>query len=771
MQTTSRQKKLAAGGKASQVRKDRKSTTPKSPAIPGYYPDGTPRVKGQNMDGTARKKRTRAIMSDTYIEGVSLDLSVIEDAYGMDSSSETETESGDRELTPEQIASKMQIVDEKLDEKLDLSFKKFLLQHMQFELFKEITLERALIAYCAKKRKALKLADDVKLELNWKVTVDSLGQFLKEKFLNCKDKMILAIETDRLTVTSAEGIQRLDDSKKALGLIEKSIKRKINNIVHSLLSKICNYWHSLNENLGQFKGAKTSRKSVLFETKARYYDILTGATDGTQGGNDIDGLLLAIKNTETDPEEMRKLKIVLENKDPDCSMPLTQNKIDHYLVKAGDNAQPVARSTVAAGAIPGVSVEVGAKAITHVQDPLVASVGADTLNLRGLSLLREFSKTFFDGICEKNDGDQPLLCLKPNCNATAKNRDLIKLLQFLIAHQDASKAEKAETFKAFKASELYSTFHSNFYIPFSAQNLKENRDNTMSDGYCFYRAAYQLFLRYLSDYKLSVQEMKDIDRELRHVENEKRKGFFDFLGTMVDGVKSMDGDSAVNKLKNARLAFFKMNGPLSQTFWGCLDWVATLHQSCSGFGVAFDPELKENWKRFWCSSILQRKVSEVGSMPSFAEIDEILSQGVNFLVHHVNHFFPYVPATQVEMHIAYEECCANVLFAMTSRMDHANHRKGADRHVTDPGLVEKLPAFVSFAEVLTGILTNDQSIDFDEYFTNATLQHKSFFRPVVSVQLDELREVGAPVEEEPVYVSVQEKQIHSLRKEVSMMIK
>ena len=249
--------------------------------------------------------------------------------------------------------------------------------------------------------------------------------------------------------------------------------------------------------------------------------------------------------------------------------------------------------------------------------------------------------------------------------------------------------------------------------------------------------------------------MRDIDKGLKSVDDENRRKFFRFFKTMLQGMNRAS-ESDKKKVENAFFAFFNMRGSLSKSFWGEMDFISTLHFNCSGFGASHDPEMI-NWKKFWCNPLVRRSVAMVGTLPSMAEIGSVLNAGINFMVHHVDHFFPTVPASQSDMLQEFDDVGSDMLLTLVQRVKVVNTR-------TDEAMLDGLET-VTFVEVLNGIMTNDVSIDYKGFFDAATNKLIAGEDYVPNEKEDDER-IVAPQKAPPKFVSPMDKLIFELQSEV-----
>ncbi len=710
-------------------------------------PSASSKPPGLKKDGSERKKRNGCGLTEDAINGYDLDVTV---SYGIGSGSDDDGEPPSASLMDETmeldgtISSGQQVVvvaegslDEDLNAKLDKRLKCFLLNQMEYDLIRDITFERTLCQYCAEKRAVMKVPAGVKMDLNWKSTVSMLGQRLRDKYATAKDKLILYLNNEKIknpTSTAA-----VDGKLKAIMLVEKSFKRKINNLEHSLLNKIINLWLALNENLAVIGNVdeKVLAKRLAKETKSDIMKVMLGSDDD-EDESGLGSLFHTLRTTQTDPAEMLDLITVMETKHPDNALPLTQASMDKYLMPkvAGDPKLSPASCVADGGQLPQTTSPSAAAAHGATLEEVETTMSRD-----GLHHLRAFLKVFLEGV----GGETSVLCVKLQAKLSAKDPGIIDFLLFLVEH--SAETDCAKLYELLKGSAFFAKLHCNFYNPFDEKDY----GNTLADGYCFYRAIFQLYLREKSEYQLSLREMRDIDRILRIAHSDTRVDFFNFLNTVRKGIAGGEGDKT--KVNNAKFAFFNLHGSLAKAFWGCMDWIASLHFNCSGFAASESAGMG-GWKRFWCSSLLLRKVAEVGSLPSMGEIHTILSKGVNFMVHHQDHFFPVLPASQTEIMESFQTIVGGMVGTMVDRLNVINR--------VDPAADTAL-SLVSFADIVKGIKAN-AAMDYKGYFETAAMRFHEHYTVTVC-KGDEIREVpqDPPV---PTFLIPQELEIFKLKLEV-----
>jgi hypothetical protein len=362
---------------------------------------------------------------------------------------------------------------------------------------------------------------------------------------------------------------------------------------------------------------------------------------------------------------------------------------------------------------------------TMPQDQSTSTPTTD--NFRAAVAIRAFLKELFTGVC----GQTPEMCLRLQQVNSPKLKSMMSFLKFL--DENKSSGEE-ELYANFLAVPLFATsLTCSFLIPFQ----DDDRYNIVPDGYCFYRALFQLLLRaYNSEFGLSAKDMKEQDRDIKLSEKGgRREAFHKFFNDLETLLPECYGKSRV---LNAQITFFNLKSQLDEAFWGILDAVAFVDFPCSGFSYLRDKSLPGYWAKYRCSSIFgldngRESVNEdsVGCAPTLAEVAQLLKYPPNFIMHKINHYFVSDHPSQAEFWAAFEISVKQMLVEMQRRINISSS--------VDNNMSEVVPTF-------SGVF--DRCCDPDG--TASTRDDEAFMRAATRLLLNDLnqREIRNLCEEE-----------------------
>ncbi len=282
---------------------------------------------------------------------------------------------------------------------------------------------------------------------------------------------------------------------------------------------------------------------------------------------------------------------------------------------------------------------------------------------RTATAMKAFLKEVFSGVV----GQTSDMCIRLQQLNGGKMKGMLSFVKFLDENQVSTEDELLKNFM--DTPEFTKNITCCFFVPF----LDDDRYNIVPDGYCFYRALFQLCLRaYNGLFGLSAADMKEQDKDINLSERGgRRQAFHRFFEELDKLLPECFGKSRV---MNAQITFFNLKSHLDEAFWGILDAVAFLDFPCSGFSYCKDKTLPGYWAKYRCSSIFglddgRETVVEdnVGHTPSIAEIAQVLTHETNFLFHKINHFFVSDHLSRECMSLSFETCLKQMLCEMVRR--------------------------------------------------------------------------------------------------------
>jgi hypothetical protein len=284
-------------------------------------------------------------------------------------------------------------------------------------------------------------------------------------------------------------------------------------------------------------------------------------------------------------------------------------------------------------------------------------------SFRTATALKAFLKELFSGV----SGQTSDMCLRLQQLNGGKMKGMLSFVKFLDENKDSTEDELFKNFM--EEPEFNKNITCCLLVPF----LDDDRYNIVPDGYCFYRALFQLLLRAHDDlFDLSAADMKDQDADINLSEKGgRRQAFHKFFEDLDKLLPECFGKSRV---LNAQITFFNLKSHLDEAFWGILDAVAFVNFPCSGFSYCKDKSLPGYWAKYRCSSIFgldggrDSVVEEnVGHTPSVAEISQVLKHKPNYIFHKINHFFVSDHLSQECMWFAFVTCLKQMLCEMRRR--------------------------------------------------------------------------------------------------------
>lgn len=320
------------------------------------------------------------------------------------------------------------------------------------------------------------------------------------------------------------------------------------------------------------------------------------------------------------------------------------------------------------------------------------------------------------GLVVQND----TLCLEVDFKdrrQLAQNR--LEFLHFLLSNKDRDINEVARSFS--DTENIYDLLNCMFYIKLDGVD----GSLIIGDGYCFYRAVYQLYLRHISDYVSSGEEMQKSDRmcnvkqELKSFEHTGFVAFIDQLATLVKTepllIKSTAGELALYKFQRdcelLTILLKKRGGSgLNGTkLWGCQSIVSLLNFNVTSLEVLADKpssvvekmlHAEESdfgksvrWARYQASSIPVNR-SSFKSTLSFQDLDQVVSVPLNALVYLPGHFTAGATAhtVLVDSPVSLSDCFHDLKCSfLTMAMKRAQIAEDIS-----PNVIETISSLISF---------------------------------------------------------------------------
>lgn len=275
----------------------------------------------------------------------------------------------------------------------------------------------------------------------------------------------------------------------------------------------------------------------------------------------------------------------------------------------------------------------------------------------------EVIQALLTGLVVQND----TLCLQVDFKKKrrlAQNR--LQLLHFLLTNKDGDIDEVVKKFT--ETENIYDLLNCMFYVKLDGVD----GSLIIGDGYCFYRAVYQLYLRHCKNYMSDAMDAKASDKkcnvkqELGSTEHAEFVTFMAQLATMVKAQPQLANNTA------GQLALYKFqsdcdllavllkkrggSGLDGTKLWGCQSVVSLLNFNVTSLEVLADkpssvvekmlsidssqPGKSVRWTRYQNSSIPSGRspYSKTKSSLSFADLDQVMSIPLNPLVYLPGHF-------------------------------------------------------------------------------------------------------------------------------------
>ena len=328
-------------------------------------------------------------------------------------------------------------------------------------------------------------------------------------------------------------------------------------------------------------------------------------------------------------------------------------------------------------------------------------------------------KAILTGHVVQND----TLCLEidfKNKRRLAQNR--LQLFHFLLVNKGR---DIDEVLKRFGETEnIYDLLNCLFYVKLDGVD----GSLIIGDGYCFYRAVYQLYLRYMATYTRDAKDVLTSDRmcnvkdELGSATHSNFVVFMDQLATLVKTQPHLADSTA------GELAFYKFHrdcelltvllkrrggsGLGSTKLWGCQSVVSLLNFNVTSLEVLSDKSSSivekmlcvdnslstrsVRWTRYQASSIPVNRssVSRAKSALSFQDLDQVVSLPLNPLVYLPGHFttgataFTKLEASPTSLSECFHDLKSRLLTLAMERVQIVEDMS--------PGVTAHIAALVSF---------------------------------------------------------------------------
>lgn len=552
---------------------------------------------------------------------------------------------------------------------------------IEAEFFKEVTIERLLVAFCIAKREALGLQPVDKIEIDFVEVIYEIVDHFKEELQNSSEQILeeILVRIDNAeNLTASQKIDKKQAMTTSMHTFVKYGKRKVNSIGNRLVSKVGGLWALIqreeNEKYLRIEEDLVhGNKGSLFAFSAHEFSFFQGICHADGSVGPIDGLLSQLRGVTTRKENVDALIAFSVSQRPLRSAPpknsedirkfmATQSNkkegdsTDHIVSSAaGYLASQILQETTSSGGLITTGSESSVSALNHTTSPEAAQNEATKKSLK------DFLIALYSGI----EGRTENLATKLHARYNAKKTCLLPLIGLVCGYLDSEDSDTAVVQKMQtelqKNTDIFTNIGCNFFVPFK----EDERLNIASDGYCFYRAVYAMYLqakKYF--YMLTPAQLRKMDDALASTYDDNRKGFFDFFNLLEEHLPEECGKS---KVSHAQFTFFYMQCPLDSNFWGSLDSVAFLPFPCSGFGGHSDSDFS-GWAKFWCSSLCKTPLSDIGSIPMLSDIQMIMVNHPNYIVHGQAHFFTIEAATQELMESSFATCVRQMLSQILTRL-------------------------------------------------------------------------------------------------------
>ncbi len=243
---------------------------------------------------------------------------------------------------------------------------------------------------------------------------------------------------------------------------------------------------------------------------------------------------------------------------------------------------------------------------------------------------------------------------------SAKRDSMLERLKFFHMLLLNVKKDDAGVLSALTDSTFYDMFESNWL--FRAKEIDSS--NTRGDGYCFTRGKAQCKFRQDSDFQVGVKEMREFDSKNNSPATDNTNEAFNaFICDLPVMMKEESGPNHSFVTHMGEMVWFKhkkqlemmptllsLRGPgsaLGEMFWGDLSTVTMLSFNVTCVSKllegSFDTLIKKDrpkWVKYEASSVpmVRDKKSLQRSRRPLCELDQVVSQELNFLYYYKPHF-------------------------------------------------------------------------------------------------------------------------------------
>ncbi len=619
----------------------------------------------------------------------------------------------------------------KLEVSCDATFKLSMEKHIHEELFKEVVLERMVTAYMIAKREAVNAQDDDLIDIDWVELLTEFGKTLKTKLKSDNQSCLEKIE---MIIDNCENIKASDKAKlkvdyfSSMDVFKAATLRKIQTIISRLIVKISNLWEGLNfSSLGE--NGLPSHKSYKRKSKGRLF-AFAACAHNSSGGNSIDDelrnavvgidmftkqVLGACKNSGGHMDRLVAYKLL--PKGQYYNIPINDKELGDVLAKASSlqRAKDVHPTKISLALSPdkanpstppaalhqngngssllntsfgsnndddeeiGFSPSFVGNAVAKFADVSVDfpesfpdksmfSTGEFYKNcMATVAALKLFLKELFTDVCGVTDCS----ALRLNIANNSRNSENLAFVEFMESHMHDS---SEQLYSAFVESKFYKSLTCRWMIPFARSEF----DSILPDGYCFYRALFQLMMRAYDDYRASLAEMKSFDTNLKFSNDSGggRKKFFEFFAHLEKLLPESYGKSRV---MNAHMTFFNMKCGLDEAFWGVIDAAAFVDFNCTAFVYCKDSGLDGFWAQYKCSSLFAISCrdlvveSMVGTGATFEDVSFVVRSPPNYVILKNRHYFLTEHKAQDDMMAANAECTSQILVKLQRKIVSASN--------------------------------------------------------------------------------------------------
>jgi hypothetical protein len=328
-------------------------------------------------------------------------------------------------------------------------------------------------------------------------------------------------------------------------------------------------------------------------------------------------------------------------------------------------------------------------------------------------------KGLLTGLMVRNDS----LCLDVDFKNKRQFMGIrFQFLHFLLVNKDRNLDEVVKMFS--ENEQIYDLLNCFFYVKMDGVDGLV----ILGDGYCFYRAVFQLYLNHVSDYTRTAKEMKASDRKCnvkKELTSPDHSAFVSFVEELKNLVKE-DSKLAESTAKELALFKFQMDCDLlpvllkkraglalDSVHWGCQSVVSLLNFNVTSLEVlaekpssaveillSADPMCSKKstrWTRYHSSSmpVLRTQISKAKSALSFQDLDVVASVPMNALVYTPGHFTTgaavySVNGTSVSVH--------DELFDLKKRFFAEAFKRVQIMEDLCPDAVERISVYHAFAK-------------------------------------------------------------------------